>query len=201
MKRTMLFVCCAFALMNGLNAQLRLGLKAGTNLSYFRDISASDESFRRTLLVGPLGGFCMQVPVFKQWYFHSELLYIEKHLGLSYPSLDSERTIEKETLGYVALPVFMEWKWAEKLSCGAGAEFSYAALDFGKRFILHDQAFDVALLGQIRYQFAERMDATFRYTHGLNPSSEVLYADYNGVEVERTQWLLASWQLSLGWWL
>lgn len=201
MKNATLSVCFAFVLVGGLSAQIRIGLKAGANLSYFRDMSASSEIVRTAFLAGPQAGFCMQIPFSKHWQLNSELLYIHKTLGIvSSPKSELNRETIKFPQGYIAWPVLLEWNWSENFSCAAGMELSYAVVDYGKGFIYHNEKFDVAVLGQIRYRFNTHLDATFRYTHDLNPASLVIYTDYNGVEVERSRWLLASWQLSLGWW-
>ena len=115
-KTKMVVVATLFILsMNvAVNAQTRFGLKTGANFSKF--VGEDDES---TVKTGPYGGFLANIPILPSLSVQPELLY--SNLGAKQKRDDDK---VKADLGYIAVPVMLQYNHSSGFYAETGPEFS-----------------------------------------------------------------------------
>ncbi|MDB5196595.1 MAG: PorT family protein [Flaviaesturariibacter sp.] len=173
-------------------AQLKLGIKAGTNISKIDGRSFKDEFAYGYLLGGFANiGFGKKLSIQPEVLISQSQNKVSSEFGTIYQNAFSDAQDGKVKLNYLSIPILLDYKLGKVLSLQAGPQFGIlinkdkTALQNGK------DAFDngeFSLVGGPSFHLG-KLNVTGRYGVGLNNINDIDNKD---------QWKSQTIQLSLG---
>ena len=164
-----MFICCVSF------SQVKYGVKFGLNESVYRFYEYKFEKFKS----GFNGGFIFQIPMHKNFFIQTEILYSEK-------GYKQEGDFPFTTyLDYITLPLLFGVKVKDKLSFAGGAEFNKLLseeykLTTGGAYRDSHKKFDAGFTIGVAFKFTKKFGVDARYFYGLVNGYETYVTDQYG---------------------
>lgn len=212
MKTTSLFlITISLCLLTKVQAQTRLGVKAGLN--YVNNaVVSSPYAFdsERDYRLGYHAGILTQIALSNTFFLKPELLFSDKGFKGKGQANAQPAGDAKLHLYYLNLPLPLAYSLTDKLAIEAGPELGYlvaAKSKFETRTVnvtnFWDQKLDLGILSGVTYALSEKLMLGLRYTHGLlSAQKDITYTDINGLQSkQKVNHQNRTFQLSFAYWL
>lgn len=102
--------------------QLKVGLKAGINVSNVYDTEGED--FEADPHVGFAGGAFVSIPIGKYLGVQPEVLYSQRGLQMNGSFLGADYTVRR-TMGFLDIPIYLQFKPIPAITLLAGPQYSF----------------------------------------------------------------------------
>ncbi len=192
MKKITILASLAFAVNSSFAQFIKIGPKAGANLT-----KVSGQSFKDEFNFGYYAGGFAEIDLGKKWYLQPEVLFNEtsarraNDFASLYNNLLKTDSLKNIKLQYLSVPVILGYKIANVISLEAGAQYG---IKINKQQTLlqnGEEAFkkgDISLLAGVQFRLS-KFRVSARYVIGLN--------NINDID-KRDQWKSQTIQAGIG---
>lgn len=191
MKEAFLLICFPLLFLAPLHAQMKLGLKAGGNLSYSRVPNFEAAQEEAEIRYGWQAGVSWIGPLGERLELSADLLYAQKGGGWRF---DGGTGGFAEDYQYLCLPMAANVILGKRFSVNGGLELAYL-LDRAPGLIELNRL-DLGLLAGMSYRVNPDTYLNLRYVFGLVGPLEFTPTDINGSPYRRFRNDLRTLQLS-----
>ncbi len=100
---------------------------------------------------------------------------------------------------YIAVPIFVSYNVYKPLSIDLGGEYSRLVRISNDIFkgLVENEDFISGIIG-LRYQFQKNFDVHYRYTHNFTKVSEVIWTDFNAIQLGKSKQRAHTLSLAIG---